>query len=117
MDTSITTGTLVVTGNSSLNGVTAGNINFTGNLYQNGSLYSPVSTKSIATYYQTYTITINPNGNYSPTAGTTVVFGGTLSLNSQGNTGISYSNGVFTNTSGNTIVVKVSYLLGIHLQY
>jgi len=99
VDTSITTGTLVVTGNSSLNGITAGNINFTGNLYQNGSLYSPSSSPVYGIYNQSGGQS-GSNYNLAPYMTTSTAMSG-VTLSSSG----------WTNTSGSTLIVQLSYTI------
>jgi hypothetical protein len=95
VDTNITTGSLDATG------ITAGNINFTGNLYQNGAVYSPSASPNYGIYPGTFTGTNNPTNNptnISSGFGTTTAMSG-LVLSSTG----------WTNTSGSTMVLQISY--------
>ena len=85
-----TTGTLVAS-----SGITAGNINFTGSLYQNGALYSP----SITRYYGQYTV----NGDSSNISGNTSV--------NVAHQNLSLSSSGWTNTTGSTLTLQVSYYL------
>ena len=105
VDTSITTGTLVVTGNSSLNGITAGNINFTGNLYQNGSLYSPSSSPVYGIYYNTSSYSLAQGASSSNVASSFTPY---VSMS-----GLSFSSGTWTNTSGSTLTLRIEGMMNI----
>ena len=104
MQCSITTGTLVVTGNSSLNGITAGNINFTGNLYQNGSLFSASSSPVYGIYNQS-SGTTGSVGNYYNLA--------PYMTTSTAMSGVTLSSSGWTNNSGTTLIVQLSYVISL----
>jgi hypothetical protein len=92
VDTNITTGSLNATG------ITAGNINFTGSLYQNGALYSPSASPNYGIYPGSFSSSTNNTTNISSSFGTTTALSG-LVLSSTG----------WTNTSGSTMVLQISY--------
>ena len=92
VDTNITTGSLNATG------ITAGNINFTGSLYQNGALYSPGASPVYGIYPASSLPSTNNPTNISGYFGTTTAMSGLV----KSSTG-------WTNSSGSTMVLQISY--------
>ena len=93
ISTSQTTGTLVAS-----SGITSGNINFTGNLYKNGALYSPSASPVYGIYPASGIPSTNNDTNISSYFGTTTAMSGLV----KSSTG-------WTNSSGSTMVLQISY--------
>jgi hypothetical protein len=99
ISTNHTTGTLVAS-----SGITAGNINFTGSLYQNGALYSPSVSPVYGIYY------VSNSGSFA--SGTTTVVGNSYFTPYTSMTGLSLGSTGWTNTSGSTLILQISYSIG-----